>query len=192
SGGGASVAHRYLAEGSYTANVTAKNTAGSVSFPVTVDVLPSSVSATVTPNQGIVETDDGTFRAFFPTNAVTTTVQVTYTAHITASQPLTNGLGLLRDFTLEATLNGAPVLHFERPYTVTLRYTDAEIAAGDVEEASLKVLFWDGAEWADLSQCQGCAFDAVNNRITLVLDGVGEFALVGAQRSRILLPIVLR
>jgi hypothetical protein len=193
SGSGASVAHRYQAEGSYVASVTASNSAGSASFPVTVDVLPASVSDVVTPNQGTLETPDGTFQASFPAGAVTQTTLVTYTAHSVASQFLSDDLALLRDFTLEATTSGgAPVTQFQQPYTITLRYSEAELAAANVDEASLKLLFWDGTGWADLLPCQGCGIDTDNNRVTVVLDKVGEFALVGTQRLTVFLPVVVR
>jgi PKD repeat protein len=192
-GGGASVAHTYRSEGSYTAVVTASNSAGSISTNVAVQVLPSSVGATVTPNEGTLATQDGSFEAFFPTGAVTQTVYVTYTAHLTPSQPLTDGLALMRDFTLEArTGDGTPVLRFDKPYTITLNYTDAEAAARELDETSLKLIYWDGGAWVDALPCDGCVVDTSANSITIVLDYVGEFALVGAQQRKVFLPIITR
>jgi hypothetical protein len=190
-GGGATAAHTYQSEGSYTAVVTASNSAGNMSADVVVQILPSSVSDTVTPSQGALGTDDGSFEAFFPTGAVTQTVQVTYTAHLTASQPLTDGLALMRDFTLEArTGDGTPVLRFEKPYTITLRYTDAEAAARELDEASLNLIYWNGSAWVDALPCEGCAVDTAANSITIALDYVGEFALVGLQQRKVFLPII--
>jgi hypothetical protein len=192
-GSGAVVAHTYQSEGSYTAVVTASNSAGSTSADVPIQIISSSVSDTVTPNQGILETQDGSFHAFFPTGAVTQTVDVTYTAHLTPSQPLTDGLALMRDFTLEARANdGTPVLRFDTPYTITLSYTDAEAAARQLDESSLKLVFWDGSAWVDVAPCAGCAVDTAANTITIVLDYVGEFAVVGRQQLNTFLPVVLR
>jgi len=187
------VAHTYQSEGSYTAVVTASNSAGSTSVNVAVQILPSSVSGTVTPNQGILTTQDGSFHAFVPTGAVTQTITVTYTAHLTPSQPLTDELTLMRDFTLEARANdGTPVSSFGTPYTITLSYTGAEAAARNLDEASLKLIYWNGSAWVDVVPCQGCAVDTAMNRITIVLDYVGEFAVVGKQERKVFLPMISR
>src|SRR5262249_46775010 len=171
----------------------ASNSAGSISADVAVHILPSSVGDAVTPNQGTLATQDGSFEAFFPTGAVTQTVYITYTAHLTASQPLTAGLALMRDFRLEArTGDGTPVLRFEKPYTITLSYTDAEAAARELDESSLKLIYWNGSAWSDALPCAGCAVDTAANRLTIVLDYVGEFALVGVQQRKVFLPIITR
>jgi PKD repeat protein len=192
-GSGATVAHTYQSEGSYTAVVTASNSAGSTGVDVAIEILPPSVSGVITPNQGILETQDGSFHAFFPTGAVTQTVTVTYTAHLTPSQPLIDGLALMRDFTLEARAgDGTPVLTFETPYTITLSYTDAEAAARQLDESSLKLIYWDGGAWVDALPCDGCVVDTSANSITIVLNYVGEFALVGRQQLNVFLPVVMR
>jgi PKD repeat protein len=192
-GSGDSVAHTYQSIGSYTAVVTASNSAGSTSANVAVQVLASSVSATVTPNQGVLTTQDGSFQAFFPTGAVTQTVTVTYTAHLTPSQPLSDELTLMRDFTLEARAgDGTPVLSFGTPYTITLSYTDAEAAARNLDEASLKLVYWNGSAWVDVATCSACAVDTVANKITIALNYVGEFAVVGRQGRTLFVPIILR
>jgi PKD repeat protein len=192
-GSGETVAHTYQSEGSYTAIITATNSAGSSSANVAVQILPSSVSDTVTPNQGILTTPDGSFHAFFPTGAVTQVVNITYTAHLTPSQPLTDELTLMRDFTLEArALDGTPVLSFAKPYTITLSYTGAEAAARNLDETSLKLVYWNGSAWVDVAPCEGCAVDIAANRITIVLNYVGEFAVVGRQGHNLFLPIIFR
>jgi PKD domain len=177
----------------YAVTVTASNSAGNASANVAVQILPSSVSGTVTPNQGTLATEDGSFQAFFPTGAVTQTVYVTYTAHLTPSQPLTDELALLRDFTLEArTGDGTPVLSFGQPYTITLSYTDAELAARDLNETNLMLVHWDGSAWVDTLPCAGCAVDTAANRVIIVLNYVGEFALVGVRQGQVFMPIVTR
>jgi PKD repeat protein len=192
-GSGDTVAHTYQSEGSYTAIVTATNSAGSSSANVPVQILPSSVSDAVTPNQGILTTPDGSFYAFFPTGAVTQVVNITYTAHLTPSQPLTDELTLMRDFTLEARANdGTPVLTFATPYTITLSYTDAEAAARNLDETSLKLVYWNGSAWVDVAPCEGCALDIATNRIIIVLNYIGEFAVVGRQGRNLFLPIIFR
>jgi hypothetical protein len=191
-GSGAPVAHTYQATGTYTAVVTASNSAGSITATAVVEVLSSSVSNTITSaGGGSVATQDGSFEAVFPTGAVTQTVDVTYTAHLTPSQPLTDELTLLRDFTLEARAgDGTPVLRFDQPYTITLRYTDAEAAARGLDETSLKLVHWDGSAWIDALPCDGCALDTTANSMTIVLNYVGEFALVGSQQRKVFLPFV--
>jgi PKD repeat protein len=192
-GSGATVAHTYQSEGSYTAVVTATNSAGSTTANVAVEILLSSVSSTITPSQGTLATQDGSFQAVFPTGAVTQTVYVTYTAHLTPSQPLTDELALLHDFTLEARAgDGMPILSFDRPYTITLSYTDAEVAARDLDETSLKPVHWDGGAWVDALPCDGCVIDTAANRITIVLNYVREFALVGNRLRKVFLPVVTR
>jgi PKD repeat protein len=192
-GSGANVAHTYQLTGTYAVTVTASNSVGSASANIAVQILPSSVSGTVTPNQGTLATQDGSFQAFFPTGAVTQTVYVTYTAHLTPSQPLTDGLVLLRDFTLEArTGDGTPVLSFGQPYTITLSYTDAELAARDLDETNLTLVHWDGSAWIDTLPCAGCVVDTAANRVIIVLNYVGEFALVGVRQGQVFMPIVTR
>jgi hypothetical protein len=194
SGSGASVAHAYQAIGLYSASVTASNSTGSSSFPLSVEVLPASVGATITSAAGgTLATPDGSFSAVFPTGAVAQTVYISYTAHLAPSQPLASDLALLRDFTLEArTSDGRALTQFALPYTLAINYTDAELAARGIDETNLKLIERDGSGWKNSLPCTGCAVDTATNRITISLDYVGEFAVVGKQQPRLFLPMIYR
>ena len=100
---------------------------------------------------------------------------------------------MLRSFTLEArTQDGQPITQFEQPYTMHIDYTDAQLAAENLSEASIEVLFWVGAKWVSLLPCDGCAVDPVNNRVTVKLNHFTEFALAANGMRYVFLPLTTR
>jgi hypothetical protein len=94
--------------------------------------------------------------------------------------------------------NNNLITQYAQPYTLTISYTDEQLAALGVDQASLNLAFWNGSAWVNLLPCAGCGVDTVNNRLAAVLDHFNEFALLGAGRpagdgkSRVYLPAVRR
>jgi len=145
------------------------------------------------PTGGTIALADGTFTIIFPPNAVTTTVTVTYAQALSPTQPLPTGRIGLDYFTLEAYDGGGNlVTNFNQPYTLTLTYTDAELAAAGITEATLIVSFWNGSAWVDMLPCAGCGIDAANNRLTIVANHFSDFALVGQTTTWLFLPLIVR
>lgn len=135
---------------------------------------------------------DASVALTFPPGAISDTLTFSYTGLLTPA-PLTEAdQVVLRGFALEARGDdGAPVTAFTQPYTLELTYTPAQLRAALVDEATLAAVAWDGRRWVDLLPCAGCGLDTAGNRITVVADHLGTFALIGKQR-RLFLPLALR
>lgn len=141
---------------------------------------------------GTIALADGTFTIIFPPNAVATTVTITYTQALTPAQPHPTGRIGLHYFTLEARDGGGNLITtFNQPYTLTLTYTDAELAVAHIDEGTLNLAFWNGAVWVDMLPCGGCGIDTVNNRVTIVANHFSDFWLSG-QTTRLFLPLAVR
>jgi len=116
-----------------------------------------------------------------PAGLVTTTTTFTYTELLTPTEASGAFAFAGRSFTLVATdAAGQPITTFSSRYTITLNYLDSDWqAAGIPAEENLNLYYWNGSAWVGLLPCAGCALDTVNNRITVVLDHLTEFALLG-------------
>jgi uncharacterized repeat protein (TIGR01451 family) len=148
--------------------------------------------APITPHQG-GRLDNGDVALTFPPNAVTGTVNITFTALTTPTQNARTMRFVGRTFTLEARdEQGRDVNRFEQPYTLTFRYTDADLAAAGLDESRLNLYFFDerAGRWTAVLPCAGCVLDTANNTITVRLDHFTEFA-VGETYS-VYIPVVLR
>ena len=154
---------------------------------------PRGITSAVSPtNGGTLLSGDGGFRIDFPTNAVTTTVNVVYTGLTQPSQPVPAGHISIRPFTLEAfTGGGQPINQFQQPYTFTIQYTHDQLRALGIDETSLKVAYWNGSTWVSLLPCAGCSIDPVNDRITIVSDHFTEYVLSGTNYL-INLPVITK
>jgi hypothetical protein len=94
-----------------------------------------------------------------------------------------------RAFSLQAFRDGLPVpgLSFPVPLTVTLTYSDGDIAGLAAE--TLTVQYWDGTEWST----EGITLierDTAQKRIVVTIAHLTDFGLFG--RHRIYLPLVVR
>jgi hypothetical protein len=116
-----------------------------------------------------------------PTGVVTGTTVFTYAQTSTPTENPGSFAFAGKSFTLEATdAAGQPVTTFAGRYTITLNYSDADWqAAGIPAEENLNLYYWNGSAWVGILPCAGCSLDTVNNRITVVLDHLTEFALLG-------------
>ena len=155
------------------------------------DLFPTT--GVVTPSGGSIANVTNSVQLIFPPNAVTNNTSVIYSGLVTPSTPLGGGIAGLLHFTLTATqMNDTiPVTQFNQSYTMTITYTDAQIAG--LDETSLTVMYWNGSTWINMLPCAGCSVDTVNNRITIIADHFTEFAVVGnrlVQENVVFLPLV--
>jgi hypothetical protein len=116
-----------------------------------------------------------------PAGVVAGTTVITYAQTSTPTENPGSFAFAGRSFTLEATgAAGQPVTTFNGHYTITLNYLDSDWqAAGIPAEENLNLSYWDGLAWVGILPCAGCALDTTNNRITVVLNHLTEFALLG-------------
>lgn len=139
---------------------------------------------------GSVSTLDGTTTVSFPAGAVETAITVTLRPLAAPTAP-TGEQRAVRAFTLEARdAAGQAVTSFRKPLTLTVRYTDAEVAG--LYERGLSLAYWDGVRWATLLPCAGCTHDLAANTITVSLDHFTEFALLGRVERTAYLPLISR
>jgi hypothetical protein len=148
---------------------------------------------------GRLVTGDGALDLRFPRRTVGDPVTVNYTRR-TLAEVNTPAVGrrAIQAFALDAYADdGATVSQFSEPYTVTLRYSDGQLAGQGIDEASLGLVYWDGTAWMEILPCAGCQIDPVRNQVRVVLDHFSEFMLVGnapvvAAPMQLYLPIVRR
>jgi trimeric autotransporter adhesin len=182
--------------GTRTITVTASNSNGSIGTDTHIITIVDAPR--ITPANGGVATFPGLTLTFLP-GAVSTPVNIIYAPLSMPAHPLGGTFTSLRVFSLEARdSNYQLVTHFAKPYTLTISYTDEQLAALGVDEADLNLAFWDGSNWVNVLPCAGCGVDTTNNRLTAVLDHFTEFALLsgvpaaGDAKSRVYLPVMLR
>ncbi len=178
--------------------ILAREVGGYVPQPVGADyyerLVLGSEWADVTPDDpATLVYDDplgGSSTVEVPAGAVTEAVTLLY-------QPLTDveaagGLLGALGFLLEAHVDGelATGLTFNIPLTLTIDYTDAEIAG--LNEGTLEVRVWNGLCWST-DGITVVSRDPAHNRIVVTVAHLSEFALVGRDVNvahRIHLPLV--
>jgi hypothetical protein len=138
-----------------------------------------AASAQIGPDGGVVTTLDSSVNVTIPPGAITRTATLTITPTLDPAQ-LPNASGeILRGVTLGARdSHGQSLTHFGQPYTLTISYTDEQIASQRFNEAGLHALYWDGSAWVVPPLCDTCGVDTALNRVTLMTDQIGAFVLV--------------
>lgn len=159
---------------------------------VRLRIVPIDVVATAQPGQPTTlsysDPGGGAVSVQIPAGALSQATQLIFKSRAESS-----GRGGLRQagisFTLTGYRNFAEVagLTFQQPVTITITYTDADVAG--IAEDELQVFFYDPARgtWAD----QGItvtARDPANNQITAQITHLTEFGL--GTINRLYLPIV--
>jgi oligopeptide transport system substrate-binding protein len=152
--------------------------------------IVSTVTATITSTGGTVSSPDGDVSVDFPPDTVSDTAAVTYTTFQLPPSPPTGTFSFAGNgFDMEMTdlTSGAPITTFVKPVTVTINYTEGDLAGRD--ESTLKVWYWNGSAWVD-DGITTVERDLVNNRLVLQIEHLTKFGLFG--QRRIMLPLVLK
>ena len=112
---------------------------------------------------------------------------------VVATPPATGGLKIAGSvFAITAeTENGEAVTHFNRPYTLVIRYSDADVEG--IDERDLALHYWSNAQgtWVEVPGI----VDPADNTFTATLDHLTVFALLegtAPQTSKLYLPAVTR
>jgi oligopeptide transport system substrate-binding protein len=147
-------------------------------------------TGTITDTGGTVTSPDGDTAVDFPDEAVSDTINVTYTQFYLPPHPPTSTFGFAGNgFKLEAVdvSSGEEITTFAEPLTVVINYTDGDLNGQD--EDTLELTYWDGSAWST----EGITIvdrDTVNNRFVAEIEHLTDFALFG--KYRIYLPLTLR
>jgi hypothetical protein len=180
--------------GVYSLIVTAENCGGLVA-DTHVILVGSVITTSVDPESG------GTL-VYTNTQGLTTTIQVPPDAVDQATslvylpqQPESPPSGFAfagQGFDLEAFQNGTlvPGLVFAEPVTVTIHYSDADVAG--LDEESLALTYWTGSVWQDAA-CGPVERHLAENWLAAPICHLSRFALLGERvGSTIFLPLVLQ
>jgi thermitase len=173
-----------------TATPTATATATSTSTPTSTPRPTVAPTVTVIPPTGGVVTSTGqtTTTVLFPPGAVSQSVTVTLA--LTDTGPVSGTLqGVGNAFIITAqAAGGQPVTQFAQPITITVHYTDADVAG--MNELDLKIYYWDVAHgvWVPLPT----TVDPVANTLVATVDHLTKFGVFGPAERRIYLPLVVK
>jgi hypothetical protein len=133
-----------------------------------------SVDSVITETGGSVYAFSGDSLADFPPGAVSQEVIVTHTPQSASSLSINMKAITAFDLTAESAGSRLPVTSFDKPYTVTTYYTDAEITG--LKEESLALHWWNNSTWEKLSTS---LVDTANNQVSASLDHMTQFVLIG-------------
>ena len=151
---------------------------------------PTTVSAPISVASGGTLNSGNGLTLTFPPGAVPTNVIVTYQELPQPTFALSGGYQAVRSFTLEARDgNNQLITTFDEPYTLTIDYSDTELAARSLVEAELNLHYWNGFMWMPMLPCPNCNLNTNLNRLTIVADHFTEFALMSRSRQ-VFLPII--
>ena len=157
--------------------------------PTTMTVDPAGGGTLVyTDTQGNLTTLD------VPPNAVTDVTTIALTPVDAVSLPQGMSFGG-HAFDLDAFRNGAliPGFTFRQVTTLTIEYSDADVAR--LDEETLALYRWTGSEWEEIGERppETYTLDIENNVLTAHLLGFSRFSTMGVGISHdIFLPVVLR
>jgi uncharacterized repeat protein (TIGR01451 family) len=185
-----------------TTTVTSSNEADSSNNLANVTVYVGDARAEVRPNvaQTLTFTNtDGESVAFAaPAGAVSEATELVYTELATVTNTPIKFDFANNTFTLEAFINGviSPTFKFNQPLAVTVVYSDSTVAG--LLENSLTLHYFDitSGQWVDAaSSCSPTSTyqrDMANNRLTVNVCHLTQFALFGQPVGKIYLPIIIR
>jgi hypothetical protein len=151
----------------------------------------------VSPSQGgALTAPDGRVQVTFPPAAVGQTTTVTYTQRLAPAEYTGALLFAGNAFALQAArASGQPVTQFERPFTLTLHYTDADWRQpGIPAEDNLNLYHWSAAssQWLLVPRLSQ---DTAANALVASLDHLTEFALLGSVTKEgyaAYLPVIMK
>jgi hypothetical protein len=160
-----------------------------------VDFEPSRSSSarqetSIDPTGSTFQSSDGRVNVTLPAAALASAASLSYTALTTPTIALPTFRRPLFGFQLQArSTTGAPQNSLAQPAIISVSYTEAELQALGVSEASLQLVGLNGTTWQALLPCDTCGIDYVNNRITGASYQLREVALTGGQ-LRLYMPLV--
>jgi hypothetical protein len=134
----------------------------------------------LTPNQGAALEDEGV-RTVFPAGAVAEPgfAVLDRTGQVGAALP-DGWAGLYGMRVGITTLSGKQLGRTAQPYTVQAPFTDAQLAAAQIDNpAELRLMAWDGAAWQPISSCGGCGVNLQTKTVTGATDRLRPLALAG-------------
>lgn len=138
-------------------------------------------SMLTTENNGTLALRNNNVHVDFPAQAVTSDTSVTYTPIQQPTHQLPNTQDIaLRSFSLNGyAADGTAVSQFQRPYTMTVHYDQAELVAHNVSADSLHIAFWNDqtTQWEIVPTTN----DRTHSKITAQLDHFTEFVLLSTQ-----------
>ena len=111
------------------------------------------------------------------------TIEETEVGTIMIGAPSPSGQTPISTFSLTATVNGQPVTQFSGNVTITITYTDDQIAG--LDESSLKIYHWDGAQWVALSTTVNLS----TNTLTATTTSFSDFSVMGQESEASAAPI---
>ena len=125
-----------------------------------------------------------------PAGAVANETTLIYTPVLSVTPP-TSLLFADQAFDLNAYQEGGLVsgFTFSTPITVTLFYDDVDVT--NLFEFGLGLYYWDGSAWSQ----EGITIisrDTANNRLTVTINHLSEFALFGEIGHEVYLPTIIR
>jgi hypothetical protein len=126
-----------------------------------------------------------------PPGAVTDTTRFQFRPLFTDTRPSTPPGGLLfanRAFELNAFRFGEPVGQFNRPLTITMNYTDTDVAGLKRETVRLWMRSGPAGPWAVLGE----PARVMSGTVSFTTTHLSQFALFGEGKYRTYLPLVLR
>lgn len=161
--------------------------------PFRASSVPSGTSVVVVPELGATLTTTSAL-VEVPAGAITQTITLVYEPSTAASGSPSGTLvfaGLA--FSLTAVQDGSPLsgFVFERPVTVTLRYTDADVMG--LVEASLQPLYFNAT--TGLWQADGIVVvkrDLTENEIVFTISHLTRFGLFAPTQKQAFLPVIMR
>lgn len=99
-------------------------------------------------------------------------IEETEEGTIILGSPTPTGYNIVGSYTITATANGVPVTSFSGTVTITITYTDAQVAGLDL--STLKLYRWNGTSWVALPT----TIDTVNKTITATTTSFSKFAVM--------------
>lgn len=136
---------------------------------------------------GTLTAPEGRAEVIFVGSSVASETEVIYAESL--RPPPADGRLLVTAFQLTAkeTASGNAVTSFATPYYMTLHYTNAEL--GPVNEATCGLYWWNGSKWVREPDAQ---FDRSKNEVTVSLDHMSYFAILGEANEQLYLPLIDR
>ncbi len=159
---------------------------GGYSYSAPTAPTSQTGQVTATPEQGgtttLTNPDGNQIELIIPASALSqpTTFFINQVELSSVNQPdPDSGLFLIAGCLYQITgqqADGNLVTEFSKALTLNFSYTDEQIAG--LDEASLKIYYWDGIDWAVIENSQ---VDVDNNTVTALVDHFTIFALIGTK-----------